>query len=55
VVSSEETMSYECFWELIPKEGNENGPEKCNLFWARNIVTGQILVYEGFKVEIESK
>lgn len=53
--SSEETVSYECFWELIPKEGNEFGPEKCNLFWARNIVTGQILTYNGFKVEIKSK
>ena len=53
--TGEQSVSYECFWELIPKEGNEFGPETCNLFWARNIVTGQILKYEGYNVEIESK
>ena len=49
---SDQGVSYECFWELIPKEGNEFGPETCNTFWARNIVTGQILTYQDFKVEI---
>lgn len=47
--------SSECFWELVPKKVNEFGPEKCNLFWARNIVTGQILTFGGFQVEIQSK
>jgi hypothetical protein len=46
-------LSYECFWELIPKEVNEFGPENCNLFWARNIVTGQLLQYQNFHVEVE--
>jgi len=53
--STEQSVSYECFWELIPKTGNELGPEKGNIFWARNIVTGQILTYNNFNVEIESK
>ena len=53
--NTDEGVSYQCFWELIPKEGNESGPEKCNLFWARNIVTGQILTYNDYKVEIKSK
>lgn len=45
-------LSYECFWELIPKEVNETGPEDCNVFWARNIVTGQLLQYNDFNVEV---
>ena len=47
---NDQTVSYECFWELIPKQGNYFGPETCNLFWARNIVTGQILTYNDFNV-----
>jgi hypothetical protein len=34
---------------------NELGPEKCNDFAARNIVTGKYLSYNGFKVSITSK
>ena len=49
---SNKGLSYECFWELIPKEVNELGPEQCKQFWARNIVTGQLLEYENFWVEI---
>jgi hypothetical protein len=55
--TNSEGPSYECFWELIPKEVNEFGPETCNLFWARNIVTGQILTFgkDKFQIEIESQ
>ncbi len=45
ISSNDEQPSYECFWELIPRDVNEFGPESCNIFWARNIVTGQILTY----------
>ena len=31
------------------------GPEKCNDFSARNIVTGKYLTFEGFKVMITPK
>jgi hypothetical protein len=31
------------------------GPEKCNDFWARNIVTGKYLTFNGFKVTITPK
>ena len=31
------------------------GPEKCNDFYARNIVTGKYLKYNGFRVRITSK
>ena len=47
------SLSYECFWELIPKEVNQFGPEECNAFWARSIVTGKLLNFEDFNVEIQ--
>lgn len=53
--TNDQRQSFECFWELIPNEVNELGPEKCNDFAARNIVTGKFLSYNGFKVSITSK
>lgn len=47
--------SFESFWELIPKDINEKGPENCNDFFARNIVTGQYLTFKDFKVRIISQ
>ena len=46
--------SFESYWELIPKDINELGPENCNDFFARNIVTGQYLTYKDYQVRILS-
>ena len=51
----DQKQSFESFWELIPNEVNELGPEKCNEFSARNIVTGKYLTFNGFKVMVTSK
>jgi len=51
----DQKQSYESFWELIPKEVNELGPETSNDFYARNIVTGKYLSYNGYRVRITSK
>lgn len=48
-------LYYECFWELIPKEVNELGPEECNSFWVKNVVTGEFLVFDGYRVEVEAQ
>jgi len=34
---------------------NELGPENCNDFYARNIVTGKYLTYKDFRVQVTPK
>lgn len=51
----DQKQSFESFWELIPKDTNELGPENCNDFFARNIVTGKLLTYQDYQVRVTSK
>lgn len=46
-------LYYECFWELIPKKVNQEGPEECNSFWVKNVVTGEFLTYDGNRVQVQ--
>ena len=40
------TLSYECLWELIPKE------EEDSRFFAKNIITNRYLTHGDFIIEI---
>ena len=48
----EQVLTYESYWELIPKDDKKPAAP---IFWARNIVTGQFLQFNDFRVEIEPK
>jgi hypothetical protein len=44
-------VSYDCFWELIPKPNDDEGGS----YYARNSVTGQMLTFENENTYVEIK